>query len=256
MSEEMSEEISRRLLAAFKVDVSGELEKLLFRKPLPFLTGSRVYGFPREDSDWDVVLLVNSKEERLFWKISGQEAQLDAEKDSPRGEYGDVSLRYKEWNLIFTHSEGMYLTWLDGTEYLRAIGPVSREREGSRLSVCTASTNTRSFTSRVEIQERRVCHAMKLPVMKAKCATCPFREGGLEVVKTTLQIRSLTDASPFCHSTGKQALTEITGKPSLGEERVCRGARDFQIYCFYAVGLLPEPTEEAWNKKCEELGIE
>jgi hypothetical protein len=42
-----------------------------------------------------------------------------------------------------------------------------------------------------------------------------------------------------------------TGKP----EKLCRGARDVQMRLFVAIGFLAEPTDDAWNRKCAELGI-
>lgn len=89
----------------------------------------------------------------------------------------------------------------------------------------------------------------RLPVMKAQCATCPFRKGGWTEVREFLTERALTQASPICHSTGPEALV----KTKLKAPMICRGARELQSQVFYAFGFLPEPTVEAWEAKACEL---
>lgn len=41
----------------------------------------------------------------------------------------------------------------------------------------------------------------------------------------------------------------------LEPSEVCRGARDFQLHLFASTGFLKEPTDRAWNEKCEQMGI-
>jgi hypothetical protein len=89
----------------------------------------------------------------------------------------------------------------------------------------------------------------KLPVMKAQCATCPFREEGWTEVRALLTKRALSEASPICHSTGPEALV----KTKLKKPHICRGARQLQAQIFYQMGFLPEPTIEAWQTKVDEL---
>lgn len=92
----------------------------------------------------------------------------------------------------------------------------------------------------------------RLPVLKAKCATCPFREGSkYDGLAPGLAASALSDASRICHSTGSNAIHRRTGKP----ERLCRGARDVQIKFFHAIGFLKEPTDAAWEAKCQEMNI-
>ena len=63
---------------------------------------------------------------------------------------------------------------------------------------------------------------------------------------------ALEAASRICHSTGaNNAINKRTGKP----ERICRGSRDIQLQVFYSLGVISEATDEAWAKKCEEMGI-
>lgn len=89
-----------------------------------------------------------------------------------------------------------------------------------------------------------------LPVRKAMCATCPFRESGWTEVRDFLHHRALNEATPICHSTG-EALVKREGPAQL-----CRGARDFQLQIFYRLGLLAAPTDEAWRRRCASLGLQ
>lgn len=95
----------------------------------------------------------------------------------------------------------------------------------------------------------------RLPVMARQCATCPFREGVPQkyaCLKEHLAESALNESSRICHSTGKNnAFHRRTGKP----ERLCRGARDLQIALFHAVGFIEAATDEAWEKKCQEMGL-
>lgn len=93
----------------------------------------------------------------------------------------------------------------------------------------------------------------ELPIMKAMCATCPFRDGSkTEFLRTDLGISALNEGSRICHSTGSNnAFHRRTGKP----EHLCRGARDFQLQAFYTLKVIEAPTDEAWEKKCREMGL-
>lgn len=81
------------------------------------------------------------------------------------------------------------------------------------------------------------------PLLKEKCGTCPFREGSPHAnLAAGLAESALTTSSRICHSTGSSAIYHRTGKP----EALCRGARDVQLAYFYKLGVIPEPTDEAW----------
>lgn len=86
-----------------------------------------------------------------------------------------------------------------------------------------------------------------MPVMKAKCATCPFGPDGDPHVQANVVSRLLT-GSQECHS---------TGHPVYGTQatHLCRGARDWQLTILHRMGLLTEPTDEAFAAKAKELGI-
>src|SRR5438552_3167816 len=87
-----------------------------------------------------------------------------------------------------------------------------------------------------------------MPVMQRQCATCPFREGSsLSELRPKIEERALAQASQTCHSTGL-----INGKP---DTHLCRGARDFQLQFFFRIGFLDSPTDEAWEKKVDEIGL-
>jgi len=91
-----------------------------------------------------------------------------------------------------------------------------------------------------------------IPVQKNMCATCPWREGSpYEHLRSGLARSALTEANRICHSTGEESIAypRGTGKP----ERVCRGARDTQLAMFHGAGFLEAPTDEAWQKKLEEM---
>ena len=92
---------------------------------------------------------------------------------------------------------------------------------------------------------------MSTVIMKAQCATCPFRDEGWTDVRSLLEKRALTEATPLCHSTGPKALSKRISKKALG----CRGARDFQLKIFFAMRFIEAPTDQAWEKKAKELSL-
>lgn len=88
-----------------------------------------------------------------------------------------------------------------------------------------------------------------LDVMLAQCKTCPFREDGWTDVRELLIHRALNEATPICHSTGSTALT----KKVSSRQKLCRGARNFQLQVFAAIGFIEAPTDAAWNREREKL---
>lgn len=83
-------------------------------------------------------------------------------------------------------------------------------------------------------------------VMPAPCKTCPF--AGEEPISLTPEslsgyyenILGVSDCGPgrhICHS---------------AESRVCRGAHEIQKRLFKALGLLPDLSDEAFDKAVEE----
>ena len=93
---------------------------------------------------------------------------------------------------------------------------------------------------------------LPLSVNKAMCATCPWREGSpYEYLREGLEQSARTHASRICHCTGSNAINVRTGQP----ERLCRGARDYQLRWLAGAGFLDAPTDEAWDAKARELGL-
>lgn len=82
----------------------------------------------------------------------------------------------------------------------------------------------------------------QMPVMKARCKTCPFNEDGCKSVRAAVLSR-ITDGSQHCHSSGWPEGTHL-----------CRGARDVQLQWMHRLGVISEPTDEAWNKAWEAMG--
>lgn len=87
--------------------------------------------------------------------------------------------------------------------------------------------------------------------MPVCCKTCPFRDGSpYEYLRESLAESALTEATRICHSTGSgNAINHRTGKPA----RSCRGARDLQLAMFVQMGLLSQPTDEAWSALLAEI---
>lgn len=87
-------------------------------------------------------------------------------------------------------------------------------------------------------------------VRETKCATCPFREGSKYAdLADYLTASALQESTRICHSTGSNAINRRIGKAPL----VCRGARDIQLKMFAALGVISEPTDEAWAVKWKEM---
>jgi len=88
-----------------------------------------------------------------------------------------------------------------------------------------------------------------LPVMTKMCPTCPFRTNGWTDVRDLLIQRLLNEGTPVCHSTGPRPLSKRIHR----KQHACRGARNMQLELFYALGVLPEPTDAAWSHKANQL---
>lgn len=86
-----------------------------------FLTGSRVYGTPRVDSDVDLVVLVSQADVNVLWENN----------DSESPSSGTATLRFGRLNVIalVDNEEGrkQYRIWNDVTEALKRKAPVTKE---------------------------------------------------------------------------------------------------------------------------------
>jgi len=79
----------------------------------------------------------------------------------------------------------------------------------------------------------------EMPVMKARCKTCPFNENGSIEVRNAVLSR-ITENSQHCHGSGWPNATHL-----------CRGARDVQLKWMHRLGVISEPTDEAWKTAWE-----
>ena len=91
---------------------------------------------------------------------------------------------------------------------------------------------------------------IEMPIMREMCETCPFREDreGVDEVRTGVMQRVMTEGSQTCHSTCL----------AIGERHdshLCRGARNFQLEVFARMGVIGAPTDEAWDERCQSIGL-
>jgi hypothetical protein len=93
--------------------------------------------------------------------------------------------------------------------------------------------------------KRRRRNISDWPVMKQKCATCPFGPNG----------------DPRVHESVVERVTQFKGQqqchhPSLQgrpETHLCRGARDLLLNVLTAMGAIEAPTDKAFIEKWEEI---
>ncbi len=88
-----------------------------------FLTGSRVYGTPRLDSDVDLVVLVSLDDHSKLWQNRDTSLDHDA---------SGVTIRYGDLNIIalIDDEEGrkQFDIWNTVTEELKLKAPVTKEQ--------------------------------------------------------------------------------------------------------------------------------
>ncbi len=85
-----------------------------------FLTGSRAYGVPREDSDVDLVVYMDPSELSPLAKALG--VSVD---DDTKG-YPSINIKEGKLNLIVVSEPEEYDAWLSVTRKLREKAPVTR----------------------------------------------------------------------------------------------------------------------------------
>lgn len=88
-----------------------------------FLTGSRRYGIPKENSDIDLVVFMDPEEAKKLLVLVGRDLRNENSAASPKG----FSVRFGNLNLLIETDIGHYQDWVDGTAELVAASPVSRE---------------------------------------------------------------------------------------------------------------------------------
>lgn len=85
-----------------------------------FLTGSRVYGTPREDSDFDMVVLMTVAD--LYAAMQHLHGEVVHDYSFSAG-----SLRFGDLNLIIQTDPKLFAAWQKARDTLTAIKPVTRE---------------------------------------------------------------------------------------------------------------------------------
>lgn len=93
-----------------------------------FLTGSQAYGTPTNESDIDLVVLVDSQDAIFELANFSQPNKEERCSASDLVAQGNASLRFGKLNLIVTIHPEIFNLWKRGTEYLRSIAPVTREQ--------------------------------------------------------------------------------------------------------------------------------
>lgn len=90
------------------------------------LTGSRVYGTPRFDSDLDCVVLVEDDNDYQLLHFSSDKRNGAILTNDG---YNGVSLRFGNLNVIAVlRDEKVFEAWRKGTDFLKAIRPVTKEQ--------------------------------------------------------------------------------------------------------------------------------
>lgn len=92
-----------------------------------FITGSRAYGAPREDSDIDLVVLMDADTAGELSQLAANFAASPIAAASIATDRG-LSLRFGRMNLIIETDDGSFQDWIDGTDELKAIMPVTHEK--------------------------------------------------------------------------------------------------------------------------------
>lgn len=93
-----------------------------------FITGSRAYGTPREDSDIDLVIRCSPEDAEILlgWNEATQEERMQGA--AAYGEEGILQVRYGRLNLILCTDDYRYAEWVEGTAWLKASAPVTRDQ--------------------------------------------------------------------------------------------------------------------------------
>lgn len=83
-----------------------------------------------------------------------------------------------------------------------------------------------------------------MAVMPAKCKSCPFGpDGNRGVMESVVSRLVKLSSSQICHH------PRLHGKR---ESHLCRGGRDFQLTLLHGMGMLSEPTDEAFAARSRE----
>jgi hypothetical protein len=97
------------------------------RERKPFITGSRVYGTPRDNSDLDVVIRCDA------YVIAAIEALIG--KSSGDYDHKSVSVQCGPLNLHLCGTDGEYDRWHQGTRTCEVVAPIDRKTAIKMLRV-------------------------------------------------------------------------------------------------------------------------
>ena len=78
-----------------------------------------------------------------------------------------------------------------------------------------------------------------MPVMAARCVSCPFNPGGDLQLRTAILGRTLFQASQICHHPRTHGRKET---------HLCRGARDEQLTLLHRLGWITAATDQAFTE--------
>jgi hypothetical protein len=127
----------------------------------PFLTGSRVYGTPTENSDLDVVVRCDQYVMAAIEALVGKSA-ADYDHESISVQCGPV-------NLHLCASDAEYDRWQQGTRSCAVVAPIDRDTAKKLLRV--------AGVDRGDVRERGECQTGpgKLPVLRRDGRVTPYR---------------------------------------------------------------------------------
>lgn len=89
-----------------------------------FMTGSRVYGVPKDESDFDLVILMDREEAVKLLYFSDN----NGEKQDNYTEMKSLPMRFGKLNIIAVFTEADMAVWKLGTKQLVQENNVSRDR--------------------------------------------------------------------------------------------------------------------------------
>ena len=102
-----------------------------------FITGSQVYGKPNENSDVDLVVLINKEEVELLKKTCDRYTEwYEREGDCGRYTYilHSISIHFGKLNLICVFRESIYNIWLQATNSAASKRDITTEIMDSLLT--------------------------------------------------------------------------------------------------------------------------
>lgn len=90
-----------------------------------FLTGSRAYGEPKPDSDFDLVLLIDPCDRdtlAAFWEMIDGQHDVTSDASNDYGECDEFPrcVRCGPINLILCYTQDEYDAWWNGTDELKS----------------------------------------------------------------------------------------------------------------------------------------